>query len=98
MKDFLAFRTMLTPIIIQAVFWVGVAVCVIAGMFYILTGVGQYTDGPNVVKGVLLLFLGPIGVRIYCEILIIFFRINETLTEIKHSLEERRTPKQERLF
>jgi hypothetical protein len=98
MKDFLAFRTMLTPIIIQAVFWVGVAVCVIAGMFYILTGVGQYTGGPNVVKGVLLLFLGPIGVRIYCEILIIFFRINETLTEIKHSLEERRTPKQERLF
>jgi hypothetical protein len=67
-------------------------------MFYILTGVGQYTGGPNVVKGVLLLFLGPIGVRIYCEILIIFFRINETLTEIKHSLEERRTPKQERLF
>ncbi|RJR41269.1 MAG: DUF4282 domain-containing protein [Deltaproteobacteria bacterium] len=98
MKDFLAFRTMLTPIIIQAVFWVGVALCVIAGMFYILMGVGQYTGGPNVVKGVLLLFLGPIAVRIYCEILIIFFRINETLTEIKHALEERRTPKQEKLF
>lgn len=98
MKDFLAFRTMLTPVIIQAVFWVGVAVCVIAGMIYILTGVGQYAGGPNVVKGVLLLFLGPIAVRIYCEILIIFFRINETLTEIKNGLEERRTPKQERLF
>ena len=92
MKDFLAFRTMLTPIIIQAVFWVGVVICVIAGMVLILTGVGQYGGGPNVLKGVLLLLLGPIAVRIYCEILIIFFRINETLTEIKHTLEERRPP------
>ncbi|MBI4795400.1 MAG: DUF4282 domain-containing protein [Deltaproteobacteria bacterium] len=98
MKDFLAFRTMLTPIIIQTVFWVGAVISVIAGLIFILTGVGQYGGGPNVLKGVLLLFLGPIGVRIYCEILIIFFRINETLTEIKHTLEERRTPQQEKLF
>jgi hypothetical protein len=98
MKDFLAFRTMLTPVIIQAVFWVGAVICVIAGMIYILTGVGQYGGGPNVLKGMLLLFLGPLAVRIYCEILIIFFRINETLTEIKHGLEEKRKPRQEKLF
>jgi hypothetical protein len=99
MKDFLAFRTMLTPVIIQAVFWLGAAVCMIVGLIFILSGVGQYGGGPNVLKGFLLLFLGPIGVRIYCEILIIFFRINETLTEIKHALEEdRRTPQQGKLF
>ena len=98
MKDFLAFRTMLTPIIIQVVFWVGAAICVIAGLIYILSGVGQYGGGPNVVKGVILLFLGPIAVRIYCEILIIFFRINETLTEIQHTLEEKHGPRQEKLF
>ena len=98
MKDFLAFRTMLTPIIIQVIFWVGVVICVIAGLIYILTGVGQYGGGPNVVKGVILLFLGPIAVRIYCEILIIFFRINETLTEIQHTLEEKHGPKQGKLF
>ena len=98
MKDFLAFRTMLTPIIIQAVFWIGGVICVIVGMILILMGVGQYGGGPNVIKGVLLLFLGPIGVRIYCEILIIFFRINETLTEIQHTLEERRGPQQGKLF
>jgi hypothetical protein len=98
MKDFLAFRTMLTPVIIQAVFWLGTAVCIIAGLVFVLSGVGQYGGGPNVFKGFLLLFLGPIGVRIYCEILIIFFRINETLTEIKHTLEERRGPQQGKLF
>ncbi|MEW6657853.1 MAG: DUF4282 domain-containing protein [Thermodesulfobacteriota bacterium] len=98
MKDFLAFRTMLTPVIIQAIFWLGAAVCVIAGLVFVLSGVGQYGGGPNVLKGFLLLFLGPIAVRVYCEILIIFFRINETLTEIKNALEERRNPKQAKLF
>lgn len=98
MKDFLAFRTMLTPVIIQAVFWVGVTICVIVGLVLVLSGVGQYGGGPNVLKGFLLVFLGPIGVRIYCEILIIFFRINETLTEIKHALEDRRSPQQGKLF
>jgi len=71
---------------------------VILGIIFILMGVGQYGGGPNVLKGMLLLFLGPIAVRIYCEILIIFFRINETLTEIKHTLEERRAPQQGKLF
>ncbi|MHB8068093.1 MAG: DUF4282 domain-containing protein [Desulfobaccales bacterium] len=98
MKDFLAFRTMLTPVIIQVIFWLGAAICVIVGLVLVLSGVGQYGGGPNVLKGFLLVFLGPVGVRIYCEILIIFFRINETLTEIKHALEDRRSSQQGKLF
>jgi hypothetical protein len=35
----------------------------------------------------MLLFVGPIFCRIVCEFTIIFFRINETLTEIKNALE-----------
>jgi hypothetical protein len=80
MKDFLAFRTMVTPVIIQIVFWVGVASCVIAGIFLLAAGK---------VQGLLVILLGPLAVRIYCEILIIFFRINETLSEIKEQLERR---------
>jgi len=92
MKDFLAFRTMLTPVIIQVIFWLGALICVIIGLVFILSGIGQHGGAANVLKGLLLLILGPIAARIYCEILIIFFRINETLTEIKHTLEERRPP------
>jgi ABC-type dipeptide/oligopeptide/nickel transport system permease subunit len=93
MKDFLAFRTMVTPVIIQIIFWVGVVICVIAGLVYIGAGLtARYADGATVGKGILLLALGPLLVRIYCEILIIFFRINETLTEIKHAIEDRRPP------
>jgi len=88
MSDFLAFRTMVTPVIIQILFWVGVIVCIISGL--VMIGMGVKTPGEHLIlKGVLLALLGPLGVRVYCEILIIFFRINETLTEIKHTLEHR---------
>lgn len=89
MSDFWAFRKMITPVIIEILFWVGVIVCIIAG--FILIGVGLKTnETQSVLSGVLLIILGPLGVRVYCEILIVFFRINETLTEIKHALEGRK--------
>jgi hypothetical protein len=88
MSDFFSFRTMITPVIIQILFWLGVALCVIFGIGYMVIGSRYGAAGP--VYGLLILIFGPVVVRIYCEILIIFFRINETLTEIKHSLEDRR--------
>ncbi|MFZ2088646.1 MAG: DUF4282 domain-containing protein [Desulfobaccales bacterium] len=90
MSDFFSFRTMITPVIIQILFWVGVALCIIIGIGYMLVGPGYYGNSATV-YGLLILVFGPLAVRIYCEILIIFFRINETLTEIKHTLDERRT-------
>jgi hypothetical protein len=89
MKDFLSFRTMITPVIIQIIFWVGVALSVIIGIGYIAVG-SRYYGGPAPLYGLMILIFGPLAVRIYCEILIIFFRINETLTEIKHDLDGRR--------
>ena len=89
MKDFLEFRTMITPIIIQIIFWLGVAACIVMGLIFIVAGI-KY-DARSGVAGFAILILGPVVVRIYCEILIIFFRINETLMEIKHDWEERRT-------
>jgi Domain of unknown function (DUF4282) len=91
MRDFWAFRTMVTPVIIEILFWVGAIFCLVIGGIMIIYGITQYRLGPPnyLWKGVLLFFLGPLGVRVYCEILIVFFRINETLTEIKHTLERR---------
>jgi len=91
MGDFWAFRKMVTPVIIQILFWVGVIICVIAGFVLIGTGIKQ-PGHQSLLSGVLLVIFGPLVVRLYCEILIVFFRINETLTEIKHLLEGRRAP------
>ena len=91
MRDFCAFRTMVTPVIIQILFWIGVILCLIIGAIMVIYGAEQSQGGEShyLWKGVLLFVLGPLGVRVYCEILIIFFRINETLTEIKHAMGQR---------
>ncbi|MFA5110872.1 MAG: DUF4282 domain-containing protein [Desulfobaccales bacterium] len=91
MSDFWSFRTMVTPVIIQILFWVGVILCLIGGAIMIIYGATQYQlgQGRYLWQGVLLFLLGPLAARVYCEILIVFFRINETLTEIKHAIERR---------
>ena len=91
MSDFWAFRTMVTPVIIQILFWIGAILCLIVGAIMVIYGATHFQAGQSqyLWKGVLLFVLGPLGVRVYCEILIIFFRINETLTEIKHAMGQR---------
>jgi hypothetical protein len=94
MSDFWAFRTMVTPVIIQILFWIAALLCLIIGALMVIYGAThlQAGQGHYLWKGILLFVLGPLGVRIYCEILIIFFRINETLTEIKHAVGQPAPP------
>lgn len=79
MREFLSFRKMVTPILIQVFFWIGVVGTVVSGLGLIIGGQG--------LAGLLFLLLGPLFVRVYCEILILFFRMNETLTEIKNNTQ-----------
>jgi hypothetical protein len=78
MEDFISFRRMVTPTVIQLLFWLGVAVCVIGGFIMLVGGA--------VLMGIAYIILGPIIVRIYCELLIVIFRINDTLTDILYAL------------
>src|SRR5262249_11116777 len=78
--DFLTFRSMLVPIIIQVLFWLGVVIFVIGGIV-------QATQMRDPAIGIAMVVLGPFIWRIYCELLIVIFRINETLTAIKNELE-----------
>jgi hypothetical protein len=43
----------------------------------------------QIIAGLLFLFVGPLIVRVYCELLILFFRMNETLTDIRTALAAR---------
>lgn len=90
MDDFLKFRKMITPAIIQILFWVGVAISVLGSLYVMGSSFGRYGGGVGTFfSGLLFLVLGPVVVRIYCELLILFFRMNETLTEIKNSLAKK---------
>jgi len=74
MGDFLAFRRMVTPLIIQVVFWAGIAACVIFGLLILVKSRGSIVA---IIDGLLLVLLGPIFVRVLCEMIITLFRIEE---------------------
>lgn len=96
LADLLSFRYMITGPIMQVLFWVGTALCVVAGIVAIVGALSQdarrYDSPPawlGVVAGLLLIVLGPVVVRIHCELLIVMFRIYDTLVEMRDELRRR---------
>ncbi len=88
MEDFLRFKKMLTPVFIQFLFWLGLLLSLVVGLVFLIAGIAR-NDGGIAAAGLLYIVLGPIFVRIWCEVLIVVFSINDTLAEIKHILSER---------
>ena len=88
MDDFLMFKKMITPIIIRILFWVGVVLCVILGLISMLAGIA-HEQFVACLYGLLVILVGPILCRVYCEILIVMFAINDTLTEMKNLMKNR---------
>jgi len=81
MVDFLVFRRMITAVIVQALFCIGVVASVVIGMRLIAAG-----SGANRRMGFAILAGGPLVARIYCELLILLFRMNQALNDIRSSL------------
>jgi hypothetical protein len=89
--DFIKFRMMITPVIIQVLFWVGAVATVLFGLGIMASSFGRYGGGAvEFLSGFFVMILGPVAVRIYCELLILLFRMNETLTEIKNGLSKKK--------
>jgi len=86
MYEFLTFRKMITPVVIQVLFWIGVALVVIAGIVMIVIGIYQGALVP-MFGGLLYILLGPIFVRVYCEVIMVFFRMLDALTDIKRNTD-----------
>jgi len=82
--DFIYLKKMVTPIFMQYIYWIGLAACVIIGFVRIIQGAGvPYGGGTLVFSGILTLFLGPIVVRIACELIVVLFQISDTLKDIR---------------
>ncbi|MFA5689491.1 MAG: DUF4282 domain-containing protein [Kiritimatiellales bacterium] len=79
-EDFFNFKKMITPVIIKILFWIGIAIAVLSGLIMLFSGA--------ILQGLMCIILGPIFVRVYCELLIVVFSINDTLTEIKNQLKK----------
>jgi hypothetical protein len=83
-KDFLSFRTMITLTIMQILYGVGAALITLFGlisMFRSNSEYGSYLPG-GFFAGLLIIIIGNVFWRVWCEIIIVLFRINKTLTNI----------------
>lgn len=74
MKDLLFFESMLTPKIITIVYWFLLLAAVVSGLGTMFSG--------QFIGGILMLIGGILGARIWCELLIVLFKINENIKKI----------------
>jgi len=79
MRDLLFLDSMLTPKIITLVYWLGLVMVLLSGLStWFLGGFGI----GKLITGLLIMVGGAIGVRIWCELLIVLFKIHENIRRI----------------
>ena len=76
-NELLNFRKMITPTVIQVVFWLGIVAVVVGGIWQMTAG------GWAILIGLVSIVLGILLVRVYCEIIILLFRIYDSLRNIE---------------
>lgn len=82
MRDIFFFDKMLTPKIITFVYWVMLVGAVIGGLASMFRGYGfSFT---SFIMGIIYAIVGVVVARIWCELLIVLFKMNEALQEIRH--------------
>jgi len=82
MNNILSFDKMLTPKIITFVYWLMLLGAVIFGLSSMFGGYTGFTIG-KFFMGILYIAGMAVGARIWCELLIVLFKMNEALQEMK---------------
>lgn len=74
MNELLNFDTMVTPKFISVFYWLLLLFVLVSGLGVMFTG--------SVLGGLLAIVIGAIGVRVWCELLIVMFKIHENIKKI----------------
>jgi Domain of unknown function (DUF4282) len=74
-KDLLFFDKMVMPKVITFIYWLMLLGCVIGGL---ATMFASFLTGLGILVG------GAIASRLYCELIIVLFKMNESLTAIRN--------------
>lgn len=74
LKKFISFENFITPTIIVFIFWLSIIGVCLSGLAAIFSG--------YILSGILEIIFGAIFVKIFCEILMVLFKINDSLKEI----------------
>ncbi|MTH54334.1 DUF4282 domain-containing protein [Bacillus mangrovi] len=88
MKDFLQFDKMITPAIITIIFYICSGISILTGLIMIINSGQSYTPGLQILMGFITLIFGPFAIRIYCELLMVMFKMNESLGKMASDRNE----------
>jgi len=81
MRNLFFFDAMLTPKIITLVYWLLLLAAVISGVAGIFSGYGK-PDLMSLLSGLGVILGGAVAARIWCELLIVLFKIHENLKKL----------------
>jgi hypothetical protein len=76
MRDLFFFDSMITPKIITLLYWVMVLGAVGSGLYSMFSTYGSFF------YGLLMVVLGVIGARVWCELMIVLFKIHGNLQRL----------------
>lgn len=82
MNDFFSFRRMLTPWILRVGFIVGI-------LTFLGVGIYDMIALHEIILGLMVIILGPILLRLVLELFMVYFTLNETLTDIRNLLRQK---------
>lgn len=85
-KNLLFFDEMITPKIINFVYWLLLIATVLSGLGAMFGGYGGFSIG-GIFAGLAMIIGGAIGIRIWCELLIVLFKIHENLKKMADKSE-----------
>ena len=84
-RNLLFFDDMLTPKFITFIYWLGLIAAVLGGLGSIFFMGFRYVTFGGFIKGLFVTVVALIAVRIWCELMIVLFKINENLQKIATS-------------
>ncbi|EGQ7645824.1 DUF4282 domain-containing protein [Vibrio cholerae] len=87
MKSILSFNSMLTPKLVTGLYWFLLLIALVSGLGTIFGGYGGVTF-TKFLMGLLTILGGSIAARIWCELMIVIFKINENLQVLKDSSQK----------
>ena len=82
LRSILYFDSMLTPKVVTIVYWLMLLGCVIAGLGTMFYMGFQYMTLGTFVKGIAITLGGAIAARIWCELVIVLFKLNENVQRL----------------
>lgn len=81
MGAFLSFDKFVTPTVIKVVYWIGIVCIVISSVVWGIAAAQHNALAP--IAAIIGLILGLLLWRVYCELIMLWFKIHDELTGIR---------------